>query len=83
MKLNDPRRNLIQTWSMGAGNVAIYTSAKDAPRWIRHKGQIVGRCDVAGCEETPERGDWYVRHPSLGVVCSDCAPQFGAIAPSD
>jgi hypothetical protein len=83
MKLNDSRRHLISTWHMGNGLVAIYTKPSEAPRWIRHKGQMISRCDVAGCEEMPEKGDWYVRHPSLGVVCLGCAPSFGAIVPAD
>jgi hypothetical protein len=81
MKAQDPRRNLIQTWSWG-DKVDVYVSAKDAPRWIRNKGMMFSRCDVAGCDEIPAKGDWYVRHPGFGVVCARCAPDFGATVPA-
>jgi hypothetical protein len=77
MKTNDPRRNLISTWSWGK-SVDIYEPSK-APRWILNKGALLDPCDVAGCKEFIRYGHWYVRHPFLGVVCADCAETFGAV----
>lgn len=82
MKKNDPRRNLIQTWHWGdKGEVEIYVDPKKAPRWILNRGALWSPCDVAGCKRHIDKGTWYVRHPWLGVVCSTCAPQFGAQQP--
>ncbi len=78
MKLNDPHRNLIQTWCWGA-RVDVYTDPKTAPRWVLNKGALLNPCDVAGCKEFIPTGAWYVRHPFLGIVCRDCSGTFGAV----
>jgi hypothetical protein len=75
---NDPHRNLIQTWSWGT-RVDVYTDPKKAPRWIHCRGLLRDPCDVVGCKRHILAGEWYVRHPFLGVVCRECAVQFGAV----
>ena len=75
---NDPMRNRIQSWHWGC-IVEIYTSPKDSPRWIHNRGLLSEPCNVAGCKRHIDAGDWYVRHPFLGVVCRACAATFGAV----
>lgn len=76
MKKNDPRRNLIQTWNWG-GKVDLYLDPMKAPRWVLNRGALRDPCDVAGCKRFIVKGEWYVRHPFLGVVCRDCSVGFG------
>lgn len=78
MKRNDPRRNLIQTWHWG-DRVELYTVPRKAPRWVLNRGALRDPCDVAGCKRHVGAGEWYVRHPFLGVVCENCARGFGAV----
>ena len=78
MKRNDPHRNLIGSWHWG-DRVELYVEGRKAPRWVLNRGQLGSPCDVAGCKRYIERGEWYVRHPFLGVVCRDCASKFGAV----
>ena len=78
MHPNDPTRNRIQTWSWG-DRVELYAVPSQAPRWIKCRGLLRDPCDVAGCKRFIDRGEWYVSHPFLGVVCRDCAVQFGAV----
>lgn len=78
MHANDPRRNLIQSWHWG-DRVELYTDSRKAPRWVLNRGLLRDPCDIAGCKRFIERGEWYVRHPFLGVVCGRCAPKFGAV----
>lgn len=78
MKNNDPTRNTIQTWAWG-DRVEIYVTPAAAPRWIKCRGLLLDPCDVAGCKRHIDRGEWYVRHPFLGVVCRGCAADFGAV----
>lgn len=68
---------MIQTWDWG-GKVEVYADPKKAPRWVLNRGALRDPCDVAGCKRNVWKGEWYVRHPFLGVVCSDCAASFGA-----
>ncbi len=77
LKANDPRRNLISHWNWG-GRVEFY-EFKDCPRWIKCRGLLRDPCDVAGCQAFVLKGEWYVRHPFLGVVCQRCAATFGAM----
>ena len=81
MTRNDPRRNLIQTWSWGT-SVDIHTDPKTAPRWILNRGLLMNPCEVAGCKKYIPKGAWYVRHQFLGPVCEPCAAKFGAYRPS-
>lgn len=76
MKKNDPRRNLIGTWHWG-DRVEVYVQARAMPRWVLNRGMLRDPCDVAGCKRQVDKGDWYVRHPFLGVVCEGCAQGFG------
>lgn len=80
MRLNDPRRNLIQTWHWG-DRVEVYVDPKKAPRWVLNRGLLMSPCDVMGCKRFIDRSEWYVRHPFLGIVCSSCAPAFGVQQP--
>lgn len=77
----DPTRNLIQTWCWG-DRVEIYVEPKKAPRWIKCRGLLRDPCDVCGCKRYIGAGEWYVLHPFIGVVCSDCAVSFGAVRAS-
>lgn len=82
MKAKNPNRNRIPLWHWGH-RVEVHLDPNKAPRWIRCRSarHEPGRCDVAGCEAMPVVGEWYVRHPFLGVVCRGCAPRFGVIEP--
>lgn len=77
----DPTARLIPTWHWG-DHVEVYREASKAPRWVRCRGLLRDPCDVAGCKRFIVAGEWYVRHPFLGVVCADCARRFGAIEPT-
>lgn len=81
MKANNPHRNRIRSWNWGE-TTTIYRDPLKAPRWIKCRGLLRDPCDVAGCKRYVGAGEWYVLHPFLGVVCSDCAPTFGAFPPT-
>jgi hypothetical protein len=78
MKRNDPRRNLIPMWHWG-DHVELYTDPRKAPRWVLNRGALRDPCDVAGCKRLVMKGEWYIRHPFLGVVCRDCSVGFGVV----
>lgn len=78
MNRTDPTRNRIPTWHWG-DHVELYSTPAKAPRWVHCRGLLRDPCDVAGCKRHIHAGEWYVRHPFLGVVCEGCAASFGAI----
>lgn len=78
MKKNDPHRNLIPTWHWG-DRVELYNDPRKAPRWVLNRGALLDPCDVAGCKRLVMKGEWYIRHPFLGVVCRDCSVSFGVV----
>lgn len=80
MHANDPRRNLIQSWP-GDNCVQIFIDPRTAPRWVLNKGALRNPCDWAGCKRHILKGEWYVRHPEIGIVCSDCASRCGLTRP--
>lgn len=82
MKANNPHKYRIRTWSWGQ-EVTVYLDVLKSPRWIKCRGLLRDPCDVAGCKRFIDRGDWYVRHPFLGVVCRHCAATFGAFLPDE
>lgn len=80
MPKRHPDRYLIQSWPSGNGFV-IYLDRRTAPKWVLNKGMLRSPCDIAGCKEWVPKGDWYIRHPYHGVVCSPCADDLGYYPP--
>lgn len=80
MPKRHPDRYLIQSWPNGNGFV-IYLDRRTAPKWVLNRGMLRSPCDIAGCKEWVPKGDWYIRHPYHGVVCSPCADNLGYYPP--